>query len=226
MDNPELVTEHQQYLIEYYQKLFDEVGNIPLSQSVHRRLCYVSLIDGLAGYCYPNKGNRDRFCSMLKDIIRWTDSEKVSLIQLKYFFDETGRNWFSDMNTFTLPTACDDIRVSNFDKNIDIVNMRDDQQKEINLFRHSMLFYKFRCGLVHELSQKSIPFPSECDEPFYVASFDHEDVHGEAQTTWNLHYPELFLRNLCQSAITNAFLYFQLNKIDPYENFKIITYWD
>ncbi len=218
--------DHQRWLIDHYQQLFDDIANIPKKMSIHRQVCYISLLDGLAKYCYPTQGNRERFCNFLKNIANWSDSDKVSLIQLKYYTIEKGLTCFDFLNVFIFPEACEDIRVSIFDKLIDTSTMDKSQKKIIESFKHSSLLYKFRCGLVHELVQLSIPYPLDLDEPFYVACFDHEGQYGTTEHTWNLHYPEIFLKELCQAGITNTLSYFIAGNIDPYHNYKLITHWN
>ena len=101
------------------------------------------------------------------------------------------------------------------------------KEKKINLsyFKHSSLLYQLRNSLVHQF-QTSNEFENESSaKPFYRVYQEFDIDKGFIFKEIKLIYPQLFLKELSESALANTIKYFQKNNKNPFPDYYAGDYW-
>lgn len=225
--------------ISHFKKQYDLIDSIGDNAiyKVHKKALYLSLIDGLSGVVYPNKKHRDRFVKFVLCFGEWDHGEYISLPHLfrllslnpdpdleslrKFVFSRfdtwsSGNIMYLD-NDVTVP----DIKKhwpkrKNYDEPINGI--------QVDSLKHVHLLYTFRNSLIHEFrplgTDLEVP---EDDAPYYMSlmerPYENKVIH------WDLIYPTVFFKEICNKIFTNLEAYFKENRIDPIEVIRSGRYW-
>lgn len=203
---------------------------------IYKKLILVSVLDSLARTIYPQRKNRERFIYFIVNFSDWSDGDRISLPHLVRLLDKSPEPEFSELRKYahslyskwhdgSVPNLAEDpdynsIR-SRWPKDKDLMKLLDNTS--IDSLKHYSLLYFYRSCLVHELRKPGYGFESGIDTPHYHSSTD--SVFDTDSLRWELVYPTKFFINMCKTCISNAKLYYNENKINPYNYFTFGTYW-
>jgi hypothetical protein len=220
-------------LMGYYFSKFEETRGIDAKLHSQKCLCYLAIIDGLSGYCYPRLGNKERFIKFITEVANWHEGSLVSFIQLRAWVIQHGQSISQDLRLF-LETEYDKLKSGDFYE-ISAIEIplaefitRYGDYDMFQRFTQSMLLYKYRNSLVHEALLKSGTFPFvDTSKPYYGSFYGSQtDSFSNPVPNWVLYYPEPFLENLCAISIDACSSYLRSNSIDPYRSDNNPEYWN
>ena len=235
--------------VAHFSQELDQVEAISgPSARTFRKALAVSLLDALSISTSsprqsPRQYNRERFTNFVRTFSDWPDGKRVSLPHLVQLLRrnpdpafEVVRRKATDMLTSWTPmhgtvvSIAEDPLPSVFETDWPRKPDMRAPLEGVTLERltHYDLFYAYRNGLVHELRQPGYGFGSgHYDFPHYheLTTFSYGDRDTPGTETIELVYPDVFILNLCRTAIVNLRDYLIRNKLNPYESYRFGTYW-
>jgi hypothetical protein len=197
-----------------------------------QKIAYVAVIDALARAVYPNRSNRARFTSLLRQFGSWDEATRIStpylaellakapdptFEPLRLMVNERLKGWVRS----TLITVSEDL-------DLNAVAQRWPKDKEhrtplgsvsLERLQHINLIYDYRNLLIHEMREQpdAIDLDSK-DHPFYLHVT--VDYGRSTRSRWDLYYPGEFLKKLAETALASVDEYLQRNQLDPTIHFS------
>lgn len=210
------------------QRCIEEV--LTVEHALHKRILIVTLLDTLAWTRYPEyrygTSNQKRFTKFVEDCVDWPEATRVSLPQLSFLLGQTtgasvqlvegvGVRMSAWSELKREPAPIDDPLVTELRG---IAQGKDDNRL-IELCRHSKLLYDLRSTLVHEFRVPGYDLGVFAlrVKPFYWMLLQDRQ--------WHLVYPVEFLGDLLRSGLANLRRHFEGNDLDPNEGLSFSPLW-
>jgi len=204
-----------------------------------KRLIYVSALDSLSKCVAGKKFRvRERFVFLVKHFCEWPESSKVSLPHLVKFLQEVPLPAFEDLRKFayekydSLEQGTTYTVVDIDPEKNDILKLwpRDSVYREpiekigLESLTHLNLLWKYRNALVHDTRRLGGMDSFDFEEPSYHSLTDLT-IDPDPVELWELVYPVPFFEKLLRSAIKKLKTYYVENRLNPYDRFKLGSYW-
>ncbi|MBL0244745.1 MAG: hypothetical protein WBC08_17155 [Rhodoferax sp.] len=209
--------------IAHFEGVMESVGGV--ASPLHRKILYATALDPLARAAYGYKGNRDRLTQLIRDLSKWTDSERVSLPQLQLKLRLAGlfRRKLYRHVSLELQSWGEGVRVGlQHSPHVhELASLADTaEMKLVEGARYSELFYTYRNNLVHEFREPGYGWDvsGTAKRPFYMSYLGRE---GQ----WELTFPVHFFRDLVTGSIESLKVHLLAKKIDPYKQFNFGSIW-
>lgn len=239
----ETISTHIDNLFQYFRRhlqLIDQHCPTSRDGDIHRRILLINIIDALSRTIGVRQSNRRRFVSFVRRFCGWEDCDRISLPHLAYILRSIDDSSFDPIRNFVIS------RISNWMAGEHVILSRDPELSEaLELwpyhdeaprdiqgnfpwhFQHVHLLYTYRNSLIHEFRPPGHELSSwDTDEPYYT----HLTIYGVedsefGESSWQLQFPAMFFRRLCQISMRNIEDYLRDNNIDPIIAFRSSTYW-
>ncbi|MBK8574206.1 MAG: hypothetical protein IPN90_00485 [Elusimicrobia bacterium] len=202
---------------------------------LHKKILFVSLLDTLSRVVFPRAGGRERFVAFISEFSLWATKCKVSLPHLSQLLTSAPEPEFENlrMHVQRLYQQWGKGEIIHLDRDSDyeeIVRFWPGGKSGgkrvagvgLDALQHIHLLYTYRNSLVHEFRAPGygVEFPND-NEPFYM----NTKLVPDETETWELSYPESFLKLLVETCVSHLKLYLDKNMIDPYTSFTFGSYW-
>jgi len=207
----------------YYGELWRATKEIPEGPfaSKIRKLCLVSLIDGIAKALYPNLGNRERFVRAIKHFGSWDLGLRISMPHLKALLDLSPEPDFEPLRQKVQQCLGSWLpgELVELDRDLPIEVTRSLWPKDKTLrstlgridledITHVRLFYAYRNLLVHEFR----------DRPDYLNMDDRQYpfyMNIAPEQRWDIFYPTGFFYFLGERILGEVERYFKRSRLNP-----------
>lgn len=236
----ESTSENISKFVEHFSQHITNVStlNSNYKNKLYNKALYFSIIDGMSSFVQI-KHNRKKFLSIIRNYSEWTDHDKISLPHLMRLIELTKqikkfeklynyckneiKNWIDgDIITLDRDLSVEDIILLLPSKDF---NEKIHPKITLEYLQHANLAYTYRNSLVHELRHPGhINEGGGLREPFYM-SLTHLDHKSHPLDTWELIYPEKFLKKLCIDILRNVETELRKKHIDPISFYSFGTYW-
>ncbi len=196
---------------------FIEKTTFPQYNQLYKKMICVSIIDTLSKTIYGNKVKPgERFSKTLVKFSDYDFWDKVSPLML-YKLQKRNKEVLSIFNSWNL-FSLTGVKIGLIDDpKIDAI--KSIKQKNLEKYTHKMIFYKYRCSMIHEFKRQDggSSYDTINDKlPLYYK------MHiGESKDmVINLVYPLGFFIDVCKQLLINVQKYYLENNINPFSFFK------
>ncbi len=195
---------------------FIEKTTFPQYNQLYKKMICVTIIDTLATTIYPKKRVGDRFCDLLSNFTDYDFWNKVSPLMLYKILKKNHNNEilsiFNSWNTFP------DVRIGLID-DLPKSTIKSIKPKDLEKFTHKMIFYKYRCSMIHEFQRPDggSNYDTINDK---LPLYQKMQIHKSKDISINLVYPLGFFIQLCKKLLGNVYQHYIENNINPFRFFK------
>lgn len=211
----------------FIQHFENQLHIIRLVDSVlHRKILYAATLDPFSRACFGKNGtHRDRVSKLIKNLSGWDSHSRVSLPQLKLNLEQSceisNGNFYAEVCSALGGWPEGQLVRLHKSPEIDSLKLLAVNEKQIELVarcQYVNLFYNYRNALIHEFREPGygLEFSNDGSEPYY---------HGMIDSPWQLVYPVAFFDSLVESVLNNLSEFFEVNSIEPHDQFEFGSTW-
>lgn len=208
-----------QQFCDYMTRQIVEISKI--DNRLFQKILFVSLLDTMGRAKFPHcNNNHDRMVRFIDECSSWEDRNRVSLVQLSLL--KTGQihpqspllaliaNQTASWQDGSAPR-------SNADPLISGIVLQTGEAEIVNHARYAELFYHYRNTLIHEFREPGYPMEVSSDgsSPYYFSM----------NKQWELVFPTVFFKMLCESCLNGLRAYLIKEDIDPYTRYQFGRLW-
>jgi hypothetical protein len=221
-------------------KLVGDYGSNTQDGELHSRILHITILDAISRVVFTKETNRDRIVKFVGDFCDWPESNRVSLSHLYKLVINKKENEYSPLRNFVIDSMSRWIPAEKIlltrDPIISEVEQLWPQANGkllgidgvcINWLQHSQLLYTYRNNLIHEfkIPGRHVELWDE-DQPYYTSLIEYKnDNFRDVKQSWELQYTAKFFNRLCESGLSNLYIYLTKNAIDPFTTIDWGNYW-